>query len=235
MMLRLENVHFWVDVAGKKSPIFTGASQSIVSGHHALLVEDPNHRKHVVDLLCGTHAPSRGRVLRVGRTSWAIGRGSFLKGRMRGVDIVGMICRTYDLDRGRTEAFLDNILTYPHLIHRPMADWPPEARIELECALALCPDFAVYVTDGNLHRIRTNFGPVWLELFRRRTAGKGLIVAGLSVVTMNEFCNSAFVVRNRSIEFHEHLESALREFPPRAPDLAVGASEREGDSEIDEF
>ncbi len=235
MMLRLENIHFVVDVAGKKSSIFTGTTQSIVTGHHALLFEDPNHRKHVVDLLCGTHVPSRGRVLRVGRTSWAIGRGSFLRGAMRGVDIVGLICRAYDLDRAHTEAFLNNILTYPHLIHRPLSDWPPEARIELEFALALCPDFAIYVTDGNLHRIRTAFGAVWLELFRQRTAGRGLIVAGLSVASMIEFCNSAFVVRNRSIEFHEHLESALREFPPRAPDFAVGASEREGDSEIDEF
>ena len=233
MMLALERVHFRVKIAGVASQIFSGVSGTITKGHYALLFENPNHRKHVVDLLCGTRMPTRGRVLRAGRTSWAIGRMNFLKSNLKAVEIVSFLCRSYDLDRNRIETFLDTLLTHRGILNKRLSEWPPESRMELELALALCPEFAVYITDGNLLRLSGRFGAAWLELFKERTQQQGLIVAGLNAPSMLRFCTSAFVVRNGTIELHEHLESALRQFPPRAPDLAVGTGGQQVDDDGD--
>lgn len=230
-MLSFDRVHQQVKLAGKQGAMLSNASRVIPKNHYALLVENPNHRKHIVDLLCGTRPPKQGWIDRSGRTSWAIGRPSFTRGNFKAHDIVGLICRLYDLDRLRTERFLGDLLTMPELLERKLTDWPPALRPELGLALALCPSFKIYVTDASKFAPPGKFGAAWLRLFEDRVAAHGLIMSSLNVANIMYFCKAALVVRDGNIEIHEHLESALDRFPPRPANLAADSSKDEPDDE----
>lgn len=226
----------YVATSGKPLLLLEGMSGTIPQGRFALLVKEPGIRKGMVDLLCGTRVPHEGSIWREGRASWPIGRqGLMRRGQLPGSDVIGLVCRIYDLDRRLAEGLVADIVTYPELISKPIANWPTPAKTEFALTLALLPRFDIYVTDGKLLVSRDRFGVIWRSLFEERIAKATLIVSSHHLMPMREFCEQALIVADGTIEIDEQLDDAITRYPPRAPAPELAEADSDSAAEEDAF
>jgi len=233
-MIRLENVSDYLSF-DQPMELLDRASVEIPAGRYALLTGAPRMRRPIVDLLCGTRPPHQGVISRDGRTSWAIGRTSLFRGSILGSDLLGMFCRIYDLDRRRSEEFVNEMIEYKPMLEEEAEKWVPLARAEFAQAVALLPRFDVYVTDGNVLFSPGRFGALWRHLFEQRTTGRTLIISSFHPSNFVTFCEKALIVDGGAIWIEDELDDAMTRYPPRPP--VPETTERDGaagDGEADD-
>ena len=197
------------------APVLLNASAIIPAGRYALLATDNAVRRPVLDLITGSRAPARGRVNRQGLSSWAIGRGAFIRGRSTGEQLVRMIARLYHLDGRLCEGVVRDMLTSPERLPEPIERWDSASRQEFGHVLALLPSFDIYVIDGAIPSRKGSFTSLWNVLVRQRIMGKTLILSTVRAPEAMEFCDKALIVDNGRIRISEELEQALADYPPR--------------------
>lgn len=232
-MIVFENVTDHVEVFGRPLDLLDRASIEIPPGRYGLLVTDPLTRRPLVDLLCGTRPPHRGAILRNERPSWAIGRTTPFRGLITGSDMLGLVCRLYDLDRRYAEAVIRDLVEDETVLGKPAEHWPAVARAEFGLAMALLPRFGTYITDGNVLFSPNRFGTLWRRLFEQRIAGNTLIISSFHISNISAFCEKALIVDNGVFSIVDDLDEAVDRYPPRPPIRESGrdnAGADDGDS-----
>ena len=212
-MIRLDDV----SLVSEGEYVLDGTSLDVPAGRYALLTEVPGDRTPMTDLLCGIRVPLSGRVLFSERQSWPIGRVGFIRGKLTGSDIIGMVCRMYALRRGKAQDLVGSLLTNPESLDLPTIEWSREMRVEYTYALALLPQFGVYVLEGNLPFSKGRFAALWRSLFLHRIQDRLLIVSTYDARVVGEFCDRAFCVAEGRAFIDERLDSALARYPLREP------------------
>ena len=187
----------------------------IPTGRYVLLGKDTYSRRAVVDLITGVRPPTTGKVRRLGRCSWAIGRSGFIRGKVNGHQVLRLITTLYRLDHELCEGFVLEAVSRPEVLDQSIERWDPVMRQEFGHTIALLPGFDIVVIDGVLPYGNGTFSRIWSILFDEKTAGKTVILSTTRASDVHKFCQ----------RISHHLERAIAKFPPRPPIVDAGSAE----------
>ena len=200
---------------GTPTPLFVEASIHLPVGRYALMSPTPELQRPVVDLLTGVRPPDEGIIRHDGRVSWAIGRQGFVRGRTTGANLIDLVASLYNVDAEFTNEVVSALLSRPECLDEPVEHWPPFVRQEFTFALALVPDFDVYVIDGPIPFEPTRFSRLWQALFEERIAGKTLILASYRKHQLEDYCAQGLIYEHHLFRVDDDLAACVERYPTR--------------------
>ena len=202
-------------VYGEEISLLADLNFHLPAGRYALLSRTPEYHQPLVDLLAGLRPPGRGRVSVSGTISWPIGRQGFLRGRASGLDFIRLVSAIHQVNADQAEDLVTLLVSRPDLLERSVIKWPLHVRQEFTFALALVPDFDIYVIDGAIPFEPTRFTRLWQALFEERLVGKTLVLSSYRPQQMLDYCAKALVYEERGLLIDDDLEACIERFPLR--------------------
>ena len=202
-------------IYGEDLPLLQGLDFHLPAGRYALLSRTPEYHRPLVDLLAGLRPPRRGRVQLAGTISWPIGRQGFLRGRASGLDYIRLVSAIHQIATEEATDLVTLLVSRPDLLERPVMTWPLHVRQEFTFALALVPDFDIYVVDGAIPFEPTRFTRLWQALFEERLVGKTLILSSVRPQQLLDYCAKALVYGGGGLTIDDDLEGCIERYPLR--------------------
>lgn len=214
-MIRLTGVTDRPQLFGNKRLLLSGVNIAIARGRYALLSTTPDWHRPLIDVLAGIRPPLRGVVQHGGLVSWPMGRQGFIRGKGSGLKMVQLVCNLYGLDVPSSIDWLSDLMTNPEYLSKPMVEWPLYIRQEFSFALALIPDFDIYMIDGAMPYEICRFTTLWQTLFEARLTDRTLIFSTYRHSQMTEFCTKAIIYERKGFRIEENLADCIGRFPAR--------------------
>jgi capsular polysaccharide transport system ATP-binding protein len=214
-MISLHNVSDSPTLFGSTTPLLAGVDLEIPQGRFALLSHTPEVHRTVIDVLAGLRPPKQGFVQHKGLVSWPLGRQGFVRGKTSGAHMIKLVSSLYRVDYDLCFELVADLLTSPEHLARPMEHWPLYTRQEFSFALALAPEFDVYVIDGALPLESCRFTRLWLALFEERLVGRTLILSTYRQKQMADYCTKGLIYERSSLRIDDDLDECIRQFPAR--------------------
>ncbi|KND57103.1 Capsular polysaccharide ABC transporter, ATP-binding protein KpsT [Candidatus Burkholderia verschuerenii] len=214
-MIHLHHVSDTPRLSGSRFPLLSGATLDIPRGRYALLSRAPELHRPVIDALAGLRRPGEGFVQHRGRVSWPLGRQGFIRGKANGLRMIEFVCALHGLDASACIDLVSDLITTPAHLNAPMEHWPLHTRQEVSFALALAPDFDVYIIDGAMPFEPCRFTRLWLALFEERVVGRTLILSTYRQQQLADYCNKGLVYERSTLRINDDLDACIRRFPPR--------------------
>ena len=214
-MLDLHSVTDRPTLYGHDVPLLRDVDFHLPAGRYALLSETPEYHRPVLDVLVGLRPPDRGSVSHVGRMSWPIGRQGFVRGRASGDDLIELVCGLYEMDADEAGELVATLISLPDYISRPVEQWPAHVRQEFTFALALLPDFDIYIVDAPLPFEPARFTRLWQALFEEKLVGKTLILTSYRQNQMIDYCAKALVYEHGRLIIDDDLDACIERYPAR--------------------
>jgi capsular polysaccharide transport system ATP-binding protein len=237
-MIHLTGVTDHPQVFGEKRPLLSNVDLVIARDRYALLSTTPGWHRPLIDVLAGIRPPQRGLVQHGGLVSWPMGRQGFIRGKGSGLKMVQLVCNLYGLDVRSSVDWLSELMTNPEYLLKPMADWPLFVRQEFSFALALIPDFDIYMIDGAVPFEPCRFTKLWQALFEARLASRTLILSTYRHSQMTDYCTKALIYERNRFRIEEHLADCIGKYPARQnrnDSSEQGAASFNGSSAAAEF
>jgi capsular polysaccharide transport system ATP-binding protein len=234
-MIHLDAVTDTPLLYGRRVPLLTDVTFDLPLGRYALVSETPEDHRAVIDVIAGLRPPDQGSVSHTGQISWPIGRQGFVRGRANGQDLIDLVCGLYDIEADYAFEVVATLISRPDYLDKRVEQWPPYVRQEFTFALALLPNFDIYVVDAAIPFEASRFTRLWQSLFEERLAGKSLILATYRQNQMLEYCAKALVYERSGLSIDEDLDACIKYFParPSREDLGganlIGAYNESGD------
>ncbi|MDI3440378.1 hypothetical protein QLG07_12990 [Erwinia sp. V90_4] len=214
-MIHLTGVTDCPRVFGERKLLLSNVDLVLAPGRYALLSSKPECHRPLLDVLAGIRPPQRGLVQHRGLVSWPMGRQGFIRGKGSGLKMVRLVCNLYGLDVHSSIDWLADLMTHPEYLSRPMADWPLFMRQEFSFALALIPDFDIYLVDGAMPFQPCRFTRLWRALFEKRLANRTLILSTYRHSQMTDYCTKAMIYERNGLRIEENLTDCIGKFPAR--------------------
>ncbi|WP_371747503.1 ATPase [Caballeronia sp. Sq4a] len=214
-MIRLHAVTCSSTIAGSRAPLLSNADLDVAQGRYALLSRTPEAHRALIEVLAGLRRTRHGFVEHRGRVSWPLGRQGFIRGKANGLRMIEFVCALHGLPAKAAIELVADLITCPAHLELPMEHWPLATRQEVSFALALAPDFDVYVVDGALPHEASRFARLWRALFDERLVGRTLILSTYRRQQMADYCVKGLIYEGSSLRIDADLDECLRRFPPR--------------------
>ncbi|MBN3849458.1 ATPase [Paraburkholderia sp. Ac-20342] len=222
-MIELNGVTDAPHLFGVRQPLLEAVDLGIPHGRYALLSHRPEFHRAIVDIISGLRPPREGFVEHQGRVSWPLGRQGFVRGKATGLRMIEFVCALYGMESTPCVALVSDLLTSPEYLLRPMEHWPLYVRQEFSFALALAPDFDVYVVEGAIPFEACRFTNLWLALFEERLVGRTLLLSTYRHQQMMDYCTKGLVYEQQGLRIDDDLEECIRRFPHRRSRSESGA------------
>jgi capsular polysaccharide transport system ATP-binding protein len=214
-MISLHGVTDTPGIFGAEQSLLLGVNLTIPQGRYALLSRKPEFHRAIIDVISGLRPPRVGFIAHSGLVSWPIGRQGFVRGKATGLRMIEFISSIYGMKPTPCVELVADLLTSPEYLPRPMENWPLYVRQEFSCALALAPDFDVYVTDGAIPFEPCRFTNLWLALFEERLVGRTLLLSTYRYQQMMDYCVKGLVYEQHDLRIDDNLERCIHHYPPR--------------------
>jgi len=214
-MIYLTGVTDHPRVFGEKRPLLSNVDLFIARDRYALLSHTPQWHRPLIDVLAGSRPPQRGIVQHGGPVSWPMGRQGFIRGKGSGLKMVQLVCNLYGLDVHNAIDWLSDLMTNPEYFSKSMVDWPLHVRQEFSFALALIPDFDIYIIDGAIPFEPCRFTRLWRALFEARLANRTLILSTYRHSQMTDYCIKALIYERNRFRIEENLANCIGRYPAR--------------------
>lgn len=224
-MIDLFAVSDEIEVFGQPITLLDRVDFHLPVGRYALLSDQAETRRFLIDILGDIRPPREGQVLVNGSISWPIGRSSIMRGRATGLDVITLIADLYDVDVDEAGDLVTFLLSKPEFIEMPVDKWPPYVRQEFNFALGLVPNFDIYLIDGQIPFDETRFTRLWQALFEERMVGKTLILASFRPKQLLDYCAKALVHDGVSLFIDEDLEQCIERYPTRPAREEIGPTD----------
>ena len=234
-MIDLLSVSDEVIVYGQTTHLFDHLDFHLEPGRYALLSSTPELRRSVLDVLAGIRPPRRGQVLISGSASWPIGRNGIASGKASGNDVIELIAAIHDLDRHQASELIGLLVSRPDYLDRPFYTWPQYVKQEFNFALALLPQFDIYIIDGAIPFDESRFTRMWQSLFEDRLVGKSLILATPRQKQMLDYCTKALIYEGMDFTIEDDLEASIEQYPAHQAREELGVTASAGSSDEAEF
>ncbi|MDR3096156.1 MAG: ATPase [Paraburkholderia sp.] len=222
-MIELNGVTDAPQLFGARQPLLEAVDLCIPRGRYALLSHRPEFHRAIVDVVAGLRPPREGFVHHLGRVSWPLGRQGFVRGKATGLRMIEFVCALYRMAATPCVELVSDLLTSPEYLARPMEHWPLYVRQEFSFALALAPDFDVYVVEGAIPFEDCRFTNLWLALFEERLVGRTLLLSTYRHQQMMDYCTKGLVYEQYGLRIDDDLGECIRRFPPRRSRSESGA------------
>jgi capsular polysaccharide transport system ATP-binding protein len=214
-MIHLNRISDAPRLFGAQSSLLAEANLDIPRGRYALLSHTPERHRPLIDILAGLRQPREGFVEHRGRVSWPLGRQGFIRGKASGIRMIEFVCALHGIEPAACIDFVADMITRPEHLHAPMEHWPLYTRQEVSFALALAPDFDVYVIEGVIPFEPCRFTRLWLALFEERLVGRTLILSTYRQQQMADYCIKGLVYERSILRIDDDLDACIRRFPSR--------------------
>jgi len=200
---------------GATPPLLIDSDLYIPQGRYALLSRQPEFHRAIVDVIAGLRPPRIGFVQHMGRVSWPVGRQGFVRGKATGLRMIEFVCAVYGMEPTPCVELVSDLMTSPEYLAGPMEHWPLYVRQEFSFALALAPDFDVYVIEGAIPFESCRFTNLWLALFEERLVGRTLLLSTYRPQQMADYCTKGLVYEQHGLRIEDDLAESIRRFPVR--------------------
>lgn len=214
-MILLDRVTDDPNLFGQRRALLSGASLFLPQGRYALLSDNPEYHRALLDLLSGLRPPRRGLVRHQGLVSWPIGRQGFIRGRASGHEMIEFVCALYGIDAAACIDFVSDLVTRPDFLSKSMEHWPLYMRQEFSFALGLAPPFDIYVVEGAIPFEPCRFTRLWQALFEHRITGRTLILSTYRQAQLTDYCAKGLIHERSDFRIEDDLDRSIERFPAR--------------------
>jgi capsular polysaccharide transport system ATP-binding protein len=227
-MINLVSVSAQTEVYGQDVAVFADADFHLPPGRYALLSANPEYHRAVIDVLAGLRMPRRGQVTISGSISWPIGRNALARGKANGIDLINLVADLYDLDRAYAGDLVTMLVSRPDYVAEPLETWPPHVQREFMFALALVPEFDIYVIDAPIPYEESRFTRLWQALFEERLVGKTLILSSPRQKQLLDYCAKGLIHERAGLKIEHDLEQCIERFPAQPTREELGVTSNAG-------
>ncbi|SMG08941.1 ATPase [Paraburkholderia susongensis] len=231
-MISLNGVTDTPYIFGAPQPLLQDVDLCIPRGRYALLSRRPEFHRAIVDIVAGLRPPREGFVEHKRLVSWPLGRQGFVRGKPTGLRMIEFVCALYGMESTPCVELVSDLLTSPEYLPRSMEHWPLYVRQEFSFALALVPDFDVYVVEGTIPFEECRFTNLWLALFEERLVGRTLILSTYRHQQMMDYCTKGLVYEQYGLRIDDDLGECIRRFPPRRSRSESGTPGESGEDNV---
>ncbi len=181
----------------------------------ALLGRQSAGKSTILALLAGNVSPRRGRVERGVKISYVAGfQGGFRVTQTVRQNIV-FAARAYGADPHEVCAFVREVTGFGAELDLPMRQFSVTNRSNLSYVLAYALPFDTYLFDNVIGPVLSeipDFTSMCDEMYRRRMAAAGSIIATRNPYVAQKYCDCAVVLRDRNLEFYDDLRDGVTVF-----------------------
>lgn len=220
-MISLENVSYHVKKRGKLNQVLWHQTFDFNQDRIGLISDNEQSAEGVIDLLAGYALPQSGKIRRYGRVSWPIGRLLQFRSEMNAPDTIQFLCDIYRLDFKKAEYFILDLVDFADHYQHPVEEWSGLLNVTFAHALALLPDFEIYLGEGSLVVGDDDFMERWLPLFEQRLSNNRLLIMSCAQqVYLERFCQFVATVSNGQILLYDTPDAAFSSLEVATPGSA---------------
>lgn len=166
----------------------------------------------LVRLLSGSTLPTKGKVERTMSVSWPLGLTGGLQSNLTGYDNVRFIARIYGVSPEHSIEFIREFTELGHYLDEPVKTYSSGMRAKLGFAISFLVDFDCYLIDEALAVGDARFREkCHYELFEKRKHA-ALILVSHSNQMIKEYCDSAVLLKDKTIHHFETLDEAIKSY-----------------------
>lgn len=166
----------------------------------------------MVRLLSGACKPTKGNVTRTMSVSWPLGLTGGFQTKLTGLDNVRFICRVYGLHPDNGIAFIEDFTELGKFLKEPVHTYSSGMRSKLAFAISFLVDFDCYLIDEALAVGDARFQEkCHHQLFERRKDA-ALVLVSHSNQLIRQYCDSAVLLKDKTIHRFNSLEEAIENY-----------------------
>lgn len=189
-MIALHDVSDVATKHGKSYPVLSDVSFAFDRRRMGIMAAVDEEGEALIDLISGMRLPMMGSIQRRGRVSWPIGRLLQFRSELSGRDTLRFVCDLYGCHFRQAEDLILSLVDPGRHYSARIAEWPRLLNVKFGHALALLPEFDIYVVEGALELADAAFMQAWMPLFEERVGERQLIMACQYAVYLSRQCRS---------------------------------------------
>jgi capsular polysaccharide transport system ATP-binding protein len=203
-------------VLGNGREILSGTDLDIPAGRSvALLGRQSAGKSTVLSLLAGNIAPHRGRIQRSSKVSYVAGFQGGFRVTQTGRQNIIFAARAYGADPQEVFDFVRSVTGFGAALDVPLRLLSLPNRNNLSYVLAYALSFDIYLFDNVIGPILSeipDFAGICQEMYQRRMADAGCIIATRNPYVAQKYCDCAILLRDRQLLFFDDLREAVAIF-----------------------
>lgn len=195
------------------NPVLNNVNLQIRPGQRlGILGKNGAGKSTLVRLFSGSTMPTKGKVERTMSVSWPLGLTGGLQSNLTGYDNVRFIARIYGVSPEHSVGFIRDFTELGHFLDEPVKTYSSGMRSKLGFAISFLVDFDCYLIDEALAVGDAAFrAKCHDELFGKRKDA-ALILVSHNNKMIEEYCDSAVLLKDKTIHQFDSLEKALQSY-----------------------
>ncbi len=159
-------------------------------------------------MIGGVEKPDRGKVVKTVTVSPPLGITNTFNGALTGAENLKFVCRLYDIDIKKAEAFVEDFADLGPYFHEPVRTYSSGMKGRLAFGMSMAVDFQVYLIDEGLSAGDARFRQKSRDAFERRKSRSDIIMTSHNMNTIRDFCSRALVIDDGVVTPFEDLDAA---------------------------
>jgi capsular polysaccharide transport system ATP-binding protein len=213
-MIELKNLTKYYQSSIGKQYVFNNLSYVIPSGHNiALLGANGAGKSTLFRLLAGSEYPNRGSIVTNLELSWPVALSTGIHPHMSGREntrFIGRVNGVIDLEQYEVK-----VAAFAELGQKfdlPVMTYSSGMRSRLAFACSLEIDFDIYLIDEVTAVGDIKFKEKAKQTLLERSKTANVIMVSHRMAELKDFCDSAIVLHNGSLQFFDDLEQGISHY-----------------------
>lgn len=212
-MIRLENLCKTHVLHGRRKIVARNIHATFPSGVSVgLLGRNGAGKSSLLEMIAGTLAPDRGRVVSGGTVSWPVGFSGSFHPDLTGAQNVRFVARIYGVDTRELLAFVEDFAEIGAHFDLPLRSYSSGMRSRLAFGCSMGIRFDTYLVDEVTSVGDALFRQKSERVFRARMAQSGAIVVSHSLGLLERLCEAGAVLEQGRLVYYPKIATAIAHY-----------------------
>jgi capsular polysaccharide transport system ATP-binding protein len=209
-MLELRDVWKSYEANGRQRFVLRGVSARFEKGDAVGIIgRNGAGKSTLIRILGGVEPVTRGEVRRGMSVSWPLGFGGAVHPSITGADNCRFLARIYGKSPGWVESFVEEFAELGEYFRMPVQTYSSGMSSRLAFGLSMAIDFDCYLIDEVIAVGDARFTERCRAALEERRQRSALLMVSHGPGLLRSFCNSAAILHEGRLTFHEDLDQAL--------------------------